>query len=197
MDRHRLPSLIRSRRSLPVGLAGGSSGLGDLIALAARRRQHRQFEMWCESRPQELKLGKGVCVAGDRLTLCDTSAVIEIGDGVLVNWDTKVIAMDRISIGAGGAISWNVSIFDSDFHLIEGRVDGGGRVEDGGRADGTSPVEIGEHVLIGAHSVILKGVHIGQGAIVGAGSVVTRDVPARTLVAGAPATVRRTDVVWE
>ena len=44
---------------------------------------------------------------------------------------------------------------------------------------------------IGSGATILSKVVIGQGAIVGAGSVVTRDVPARTVVAGNPAKVLR------
>uniref|UniRef100_A0A832MIH4 N-acetyltransferase n=1 Tax=Eiseniibacteriota bacterium TaxID=2212470 RepID=A0A832MIH4_UNCEI len=40
---------------------------------------------------------------------------------------------------------------------------------------------------IGAGSVTLPGVVIGEDALVAAGSVVTRDVPARTIVLGAPA----------
>ena len=44
---------------------------------------------------------------------------------------------------------------------------------------------------IGSGSTILSNVVIGEHAIVGAGSVVTRDVPARTIVAGNPARVLR------
>ena len=44
---------------------------------------------------------------------------------------------------------------------------------------------------IGSVVTILCGITIGEGAIVGAGSVVTRDVPARTIVAGNPARVLR------
>jgi UDP-2-acetamido-3-amino-2,3-dideoxy-glucuronate N-acetyltransferase len=44
---------------------------------------------------------------------------------------------------------------------------------------------------IGSGVTILANVTIGEHAIVGAGSVVTRDVPARTIVAGNPARVLR------
>jgi UDP-2-acetamido-3-amino-2,3-dideoxy-glucuronate N-acetyltransferase len=44
---------------------------------------------------------------------------------------------------------------------------------------------------IGANATILAGTTIGEDAMVGAGAVVTRDVPARTVVAGNPAVVLR------
>ena len=44
---------------------------------------------------------------------------------------------------------------------------------------------------IGSGATILANVTIGEYAIVGAGSVVTRDVPARVIVAGNPARVMR------
>ena len=100
-----------------------------------------------------------VC-GGAHFALCSNSAVIEVGDDVLINWDTKIIAMEHISIGSRSAISWNVSIMDSDLHIIDG-------------VHHTAPVNIGEHVLICAHAVVLKGVTVGDGAVVAAGSVVT------------------------
>ena len=48
-------------------------------------------------------------------------------------------------------------------------------------------LEDGAWICAGA--IILDGVRVGRGAVVGANAVVTRDVPARTVVAGAPARV--------
>lgn len=49
------------------------------------------------------------------------------------------------------------------------------------------PTLIKRRASVGSSSTILAGVTIGEGAIVGAGAVVTKDVPARTIVAGVPA----------
>lgn len=57
-----------------------------------------------------------------------------------------------------------------------------------------APVVIGRASWIGEHAVIMPGVTVGEYAIVGANSVVTRDVPPRSIVAGAPA---RVVSVWD
>lgn len=53
------------------------------------------------------------------------------------------------------------------------------------------PVIIGNDVWIGTRVIIMPGVTIGDQAVVGAGSVVTKDIPARAIVVGAPARVLR------
>ena len=61
-----------------------------------------------------------------------------------------------------------------------------------GRAGRVHVAAIGDDVWIGSHAVILAGVQIGNGVVVAAGAVVTRDVPARSVVAGVPARVLKT-----
>lgn len=53
---------------------------------------------------------------------------------------------------------------------------------------------IGRRCFIGARSIIMPGVVIGDGSVVAAGSVVTKDVPARSIVAGNPARIIRSDI---
>lgn len=52
-------------------------------------------------------------------------------------------------------------------------------------------VTIGDRVWLGDNVVVLPGATIGNGAVVGANSVVSGDVPAETVVAGAPVRVIR------
>ena len=53
----------------------------------------------------------------------------------------------------------------------------------------SEPPKIGNDVWIGSCATVLQGVTVSDGAVIGAGAVVTRDVPAYSIVAGAPARV--------
>jgi acetyltransferase-like isoleucine patch superfamily enzyme len=53
---------------------------------------------------------------------------------------------------------------------------------------------IGKRCFIGARSIILPGVEIGDECVVGAGSVVTRSLPPRSMAAGNPARIIRSDI---
>ena len=53
---------------------------------------------------------------------------------------------------------------------------------------------IGANCFIGGRSLILPGVEIGDHCVVGAGAVVTKSVPPRSLVAGNPARVLKSDI---
>jgi acetyltransferase-like isoleucine patch superfamily enzyme len=62
------------------------------------------------------------------------------------------------------------------------------------RIDGSSvygnrfgAVRVLDDCFVGTRAILMPGVTIGPASIVGAGSIVTRDVPPRTVVAGAPA----------
>ena len=53
---------------------------------------------------------------------------------------------------------------------------------------------VGDNCFVGGCSLVLPGVEIGDNCVVGAGSVVTKSVPARSIVAGNPAKVIRSDI---
>ena len=84
--------------------------------------------------------------------------------------DKEVVIGDYTSVGA------NAIIGDRDDHPEI-------------YASEPSPVHIGSHVWIGMNSTIMKGVTIGDYAIIAAGAIVTKDVPAKAIVAGVPAKI--------
>jgi len=116
--------------------------------------------------------------------LREPDARVSIGDRTYIGRRSEFHCDVAISLGADCAISWDVQFIDSDQHEL-----------DGGR--GAASITIGDHVWIGQRATILKGVQIGDGAVVAAGSIVTKDVPARSAVAGVPAKVVKTDVSWK
>ncbi len=120
--------------------------------------------------------------------------------------ETAVVIGD-VQLAAGASL-WPTAVARGDVSSIV--VGEGSNVQDGAvlHGDPDQPVSIGADVtighravvhgatlkdgcLIGIGAIVLNGVTVGEEALVAAGSVVTRDVPAGTLVMGAPAQVKR------
>jgi len=129
-------------------------------------------------------LGNNVTFYKDvHLALESSQAVIQIEDETFLGMRTELRCVERITIGKKCAISWDVSIMDSDFHSIDGQLM-------------SQPVEIGDHVWIGSRVTILKGVKVGDGSVIAAGAVVTSDVPEKSLVGGVPAKILKKNISW-
>jgi acetyltransferase-like isoleucine patch superfamily enzyme len=111
------------------------------------------------------------------------AAIVSLGSGYINN-GLRMSCFQNIEIGHQVRISENVTIRDSDNHVI------------GQRIGKPSSVKIGDHVWIGMNVTILKGVTIGNGAVVAAGAVVNRDIPDNCLAAGVPAQIKKTDITW-
>ena len=109
---------------------------------------------------------------------------------------------------AAGASLWPTAVARGDVCAIH--IGEGSNVQDGAvlHGDPGQPVTIGADVtighravvhgatledgcLVGIGAIVLNGVTVGAGALVAAGSVVTKNVPPRALVMGAPAQVKR------
>jgi acetyltransferase-like isoleucine patch superfamily enzyme len=110
-------------------------------------------------------------------------ASVIIGSKTYINRRTEIMCKEKVEIGENCAISWDVTITDTDYHSINNN-------------KSTSPVFIEDKVWIGCKSTILKGVRIGKGSVVAANSVVTKDVPPNCLVAGVPARIIQRDIQW-
>jgi acetyltransferase-like isoleucine patch superfamily enzyme len=116
-------------------------------------------------------------------------AVLEIGgrkDSVASGFTSNGLLMveESVQIGTDCVFGPDVFISDSDWHNIVG-------------VERREPVVIGDHVWLSHGVSVMKGASIPSGCIVGAKSaVVAGSFPADSLLAGNPATVRRTNVEW-
>lgn len=127
-------------------------------------------------------------IFNDSEIMVHKSGKLKIGNNTYIN-GALIDCSSQITIGNDCAIAGGVKIMDNTWHPIS--------YIDGNYSSGISPIHIGNKVWIATNALILKGVHIGDGAIIAAGAVVTKDVPARCIVAGVPAKVIKTDVHWE
>lgn len=176
--------------------AGYRRRAGDLLAAANARVQLRAADLGgprVRLRGRARVIARGELSIADRVQLvgtlaplelvAETGARLQIGERTLVNFGTQLVALERVTIGPRCLIGTHCLVTDSDFHDI----DPDRRLE----PPTARPVTIGENVWLCARVIVLPGVTIGDHSVVGAGSVVTRDVPPRTLAAGAPARVIR------
>ena len=127
--------------------------------------------------------GNFTAVAGSDIRVFD-NGVLTLHSG-FCNEEVQITCAKRITIGAGCAIARDVVIRDCDGHQLIGA-----------KHEKAKEVCIGDHVWIGNRAIVLKGVTIGDGAVVAAGAIVTRDIPAKCLVAGVPAKIIRENVEW-
>lgn len=106
---------------------------------------------------------------------------ITFGKNVFLNSGCSFQDRGGISIGDGALIGMNVTIATLNHGFtLETR-----------NTTYPSPVVIGKNVWIGSSATILPGVTIGDNAVIAAGAVVTKDVAANAVVAGVPATYRK------
>lgn len=110
---------------------------------------------------------------------------LTIGQGAS-NVNLTIMCAKEITIGNGVRIGRNVSIRDyNGAHVI---------VNDS--YVNHAPVHIEDHVWLCSGCTIMPGVTIGEGSVVATNAVVTKSVPPRSLVAGVPAKVIKSDIEW-
>jgi UDP-2-acetamido-3-amino-2,3-dideoxy-glucuronate N-acetyltransferase len=128
------------------------------------------------------------CTIGDQSRI---GPFVEIQRGARIGRNCKISShtfiCEGVTIGDDVFVGHNVTFINDLFPRATGA---GGALQT--REDWDMvPTIVENGASIGSSATILAGVTVGEEALVGAGSVVTRDVPARTIVAGNPARVLR------
>lgn len=132
----------------------------------------------------KISIGEDCCFRSRRLKQCFSvreKAELIIGHSSFFNDGVNLCATCSIKIGHHARIGDMTYIYDSDFHEISPAI-----------PVKRAPVIIGNNVWIGANSMILPGTVIGDHSVIAGGSIVTGEVPAKSLVGGAPARVIKT-----
>ncbi|MEC7520527.1 MAG: acyltransferase [Myxococcota bacterium] len=174
-------------------LRGVTLDLGgdDIEIVVGGASRLRNVRIVCEGDGLRVSIGERVKVrVGAELVLRDRGSSIEIGDGVSIE-SARVVSLEGrgVSIGAGSMLAYDIEIRNSDSHSI---LD----ASTGARLNPPADVVLDEHVWVGARCSVLKGTRVGRDSILGMGSVVSGQFPEGVVVAGCPATVRRTGVTW-
>jgi acetyltransferase-like isoleucine patch superfamily enzyme len=131
-----------------------------------------------------LKFGEGVridCFSAPARLTCEPGATLEIGAWSYINSGAQIFARQQVVIGDHARIAEDAYLCDTNFHEITPN-----------EPPKVAPIKLGRNVWVGRKATVLPGVTIGDHSVVAAGAVVSKDVPARSVVAGVPAKVLRT-----
>lgn len=115
---------------------------------------------------------------------CDYGDYITVGDRFFANYDTKILDGGKVTFGDDVRIGPGCT-FITVTHTLDPEL----------RKQGYQifrPITVGNNVWFGANCTILPGVSIGDNAVIAAGSVVNRDIPADSMAAGVPCTIKKT-----
>jgi len=178
---------IRKKKGLDARVKSGSYSVGKSTSIVIARLDF--------SGNGSIHIGSNGHILSNLCTRLP-EASIKIGDRCFLGRHTTVLASASITIGDDVMIGGECYITDNDGHSLDWRIrrndvmDRKMGFKDWKHVE-MAPVKIGNDVWIAPKCIILKGVTIGDAAVIAAGSVVTKDVPARTVVAGNPARVVR------
>ena len=137
-------------------------------------------------REGRLELGPHVLFEPDVWITAPGDARIHIGEGSFLNIGVMVASVSLVEIGAHCMLANHCFVSDGDH-----RYDDPTRPVPWQGFTSKGPTRIGDNVWCGANVVVTSGVTIGERCVIGANSVVTRDIPDRSVAAGAPARVIR------
>lgn len=140
--------------------------------------------LYVQDHPCNIHIGRNVTLGRGLFIAAKYPAEIQIGKNSGINSYCHLVAGERIRIGCSVAIAELVSIRDQEHRFS---------VDTGVRNQGytTAPILIEDNCWIGRGAYIGPGTIIRKGSIVAANAVVRGEFPPYSLIAGVPATVKK------
>jgi acetyltransferase-like isoleucine patch superfamily enzyme len=137
-------------------------------------------------REGRLEIGAGVLLEPGVWITAPEQARVRIGEGTFLNQGVMVASQELVEIGSHCMLANGCFVSDAShrFDDLQKPITWQGFTTKG-------PTRIGDNCWLGANVTVTSGVTIGERCVIGAGSVVTRDIPAFSIAAGAPAKVLR------
>ena len=111
------------------------------------------------------------------------SGIVEFGKNFGITSSFRLACRKKISIGDNFSSSWDVQIFDTDFHTMV-------NLKTGEYSIDTKEVFIGNDVWLANRVTVLKGAYIPNRSIVACNSIFNKNMPdetSNTIFAGCPA----------
>lgn len=133
---------------------------------------------------------KGNCNISEGFSLLIDNGSLEIGKGFYSNKNLMIQCEKSIFIGNNVLLGWNISIRDTDGHVIR---------YNSIILESKKSIIIEENTWIASDCTILKGSIIGSGSIVGCNSLVAGDKikEKNCLIVGSPAKIKKNNVKFE
>lgn len=122
-------------------------------------------------------------IANDSVVEIGKDGILKIGENVAFNGGLRLSCQKSITIGDSVLGSWDISMFDTDFHRMK-NCDTGEKI-----SSCSQPIIIGDKCWIGFGVTIMKGSQLGNGCIVGAKSLLAKNYSkmTNTVFVGSPA----------
>lgn len=135
-----------------------------------------------------IQIGASCKISGS--ILCGSHSSVVVGDHFKCNHPVNFRAFEQSSIHIGNhCLFANVYVETSDYHTIFD-------LETKLPINRGKSIVIGDRVWCARNVIIAKGTVLGNDVVVGAGSFVNKKFGDNILIAGCPAKVKKTNIVW-
>lgn len=147
---------------------------GKRLTLSKKMRVMPSIKIYIEKNAQ-ITLGHNFSCRSGVVLRASEGAMINVGERVFVNYNSIIVAKNKITIGDGTVIASGVNIYDHN-HVYGKNI----AIRESGYFG--RDIFIGKNVWCGANSIILAGSQLGDNVVVAAGTIINKTIDNDNLV---------------